>query len=115
MPSRVKCEWMKLPAAPLMVHLLLPVEMAVKAGKAIYCEKPTAHDLASALERAPDPHRQRRVLLSQLQTGFEELTWGNVLPTRSEQEALLRQAGFPGEIQRSLVGEGFTVLTAAKP
>ena len=44
-----------------------------------------------------------------IQTGFEELTWGNVLPTREEQEALLRNAGFKGDIRRSIVGAGFTV------
>ena len=49
-----------------------------------------------------------------VQTGFEELTWGNVLPTRKEQEALLRNAGFGGDIGRSIIGEGFTVLTARK-
>lgn len=50
-----------------------------------------------------------------LHTGFEEMYWGNVLPTRAEQEKMLRDAGFTGEIQRSLIGEGFTVLTAQKP
>ncbi len=49
-----------------------------------------------------------------VQTGFEELTWGNVVPTRDEQETLLRTAGFEGEVGRSIVGEGFTVLTAQK-
>lgn len=49
-----------------------------------------------------------------VQTGFEELTWGNVIPTREEQNALLRNAGFAGEIARSIVGEGFTVLSAQK-
>ncbi len=49
-----------------------------------------------------------------IQTGFEELTWGNVLPTRQEQEQLLRSAGFKGEISRSIIGEGFTVLSAQK-
>jgi SAM-dependent methyltransferase len=49
-----------------------------------------------------------------VQTGFEELTWGNVLPTRVEQEKLLQDAGFTGEIGRSIVGEGFTVLTVQK-
>jgi SAM-dependent methyltransferase len=49
-----------------------------------------------------------------LQTGIEELTWGNVLPTREEQERLLRDAGFAGDIQRSLIGEGFTVLAAQR-
>lgn len=49
-----------------------------------------------------------------VQTGFEELTWGNVLPTREEQETLLQNAGFAGEIGRSIIGEGFTILTAQK-
>ena len=49
-----------------------------------------------------------------VQTGFEELTWGNVLPTRDEQDALLRQAGFGEDIGRSIIGEGFTVLTVRK-
>ncbi|MHA6794642.1 class I SAM-dependent methyltransferase [Pseudonocardia bannensis] len=50
-----------------------------------------------------------------LMTGFEELLWGNVLPTREEQEELLRGAGLTGPVDRRLVGEGFTVLTTAKP
>ena len=49
-----------------------------------------------------------------MQTGFEELTWGNVLPTREEQETLLAAAGFEGEIRRAVIGEGFTVLSAQK-
>ena len=50
-----------------------------------------------------------------LQTGIEELTWGNVLPTRAEQESLLRDAGFEASPDRALIGEGFTVLTVRKP
>lgn len=49
-----------------------------------------------------------------LQTGLEELTWGNVIPTKEEQERLLREAGFTGTINRSLMGEGFTVLSMQK-
>ncbi len=49
-----------------------------------------------------------------VQTGFEELTWGNIVPTREEQESLLASAGFDGDIQRSIIGEGFTVLAARK-
>lgn len=64
----------------------------------------------STLEEA-----RSREFLFPIQTGFEELTWGNVLPTREEQERLLREAGFTGEIQRSVIGEGFTVLTTQKP
>lgn len=46
-----------------------------------------------------------------LQTGFEEMTWGNVIPTREEQEQLLATAGFKGAPNRSLIGEGFTILS----
>lgn len=49
-----------------------------------------------------------------LQTGFEELLWGNVIPTREEQEKLLRDAGLKGAINRDLIGEGFTVLTVQR-
>ena len=35
----------------------------------------------------------------------------NVIPTRDEQEKLLRDAGLKGAINRELIGEGFTVLT----
>jgi 2-polyprenyl-3-methyl-5-hydroxy-6-metoxy-1,4-benzoquinol methylase len=49
-----------------------------------------------------------------LMTGFEELLWGNIIPTREEQEKLLRDAGLTGEIQRAIIGEGFTVLTSRK-
>jgi SAM-dependent methyltransferase len=49
-----------------------------------------------------------------LMTGFEEMVWGNVLPTREEQEKLLRDAGLTGVIDRSIIGEGFTVLTTKK-
>jgi len=49
-----------------------------------------------------------------LQTGFEELLWGNVIPTREEQESLLRASGLKGAIGRDLIGEGFTVLTVQR-
>jgi ubiquinone/menaquinone biosynthesis C-methylase UbiE len=49
-----------------------------------------------------------------LQTGFEELLWGNTVPTKEEQEQLLRQAGFTGTLNRSLMGEGFTLLATQK-
>jgi cyclopropane fatty-acyl-phospholipid synthase-like methyltransferase len=49
-----------------------------------------------------------------VQTGLEELMWGNIVPTRGEQESLLRDAGFSGPIERSLVGEGFTILSTRK-
>jgi hypothetical protein len=43
------------------------------------------------------------------------MVWGNVLPTRGEQEKLLRDAGLTGSIDRSVIGEGFTVLTTQRP
>lgn len=49
-----------------------------------------------------------------LQTGIEELTWGNVIPTREEQERLLSDAGFEPPYDRSIIGEGFTVLAARR-
>ncbi len=49
-----------------------------------------------------------------LHTGWEELLWGNIIPTREEQESLLRGAGLNGAIGREMVGEGFTVLTTRK-
>lgn len=58
---------------------------------------------------------RERDFLFPVQTGFEELTWGNSLPTREEQEQLLRAAGLIGEIERSIIGEGFTVLATQKP
>ena len=50
-----------------------------------------------------------------LMTGFEEMAWGNVLPTREEQEKLLCDAGLTGSIDRSVIGEGFTVITTQRP
>lgn len=49
-----------------------------------------------------------------LQTGLEEMMWGNVVPTRAEQERLLRQAGLEGPIERSIFGEGFTLLVTRR-
>ncbi|TXL76029.1 methyltransferase [Vineibacter terrae] len=49
-----------------------------------------------------------------VQTGYNELTWGNVVPTREEQEALLTGAGFR-DIERTMVAGMFTTLTARKP
>ena len=58
---------------------------------------------------------RQKDFLFPVQTGFEELMWGNVIPTRQEQENLLRQAGFSGTINRSIIGGGFTLLTTQKP
>jgi SAM-dependent methyltransferase len=60
----------------------------------------------STLEEARQPEFQ-----FPLQTGFEEMTWGNVIPKREEQEQLLTNAGFKGAPNRALIGEGFTILS----
>lgn len=57
---------------------------------------------------------RRSEFLFPVQTGFEELLWGNVVPTNAEQEQLLHAAGFTGAINRALMGEGFTLLTTQK-
>ena len=49
-----------------------------------------------------------------LQTGFEEVIWGNVIPTQEDQERLLREAGFTGQINRSLRGDGSTFRTTQR-
>lgn len=49
-----------------------------------------------------------------VQTAFEELTWGNDIPDREEQERLLIGAGLTPPYDRALIGEGFTVLTARR-
>ncbi|MBI4240313.1 MAG: methyltransferase domain-containing protein [Candidatus Rokubacteria bacterium] len=46
-------------------------------------------------------------------TAFSELSMGNVIPTREEQESLLAAAGFTLQ-GRTLVGDGFTLLTAQR-
>jgi hypothetical protein len=57
---------------------------------------------------------RRPQFLFPVQTGFEELLWGNVAPSKAEQEQLLRAAGFTGAINRSMMGEGFTLLATQK-
>ena len=63
----------------------------------------------STLQEAREPEFR-----SALQTGFEELICGNVIPTRQEQERLLREAGFTGEIRRAVIGQGLTLLTTQR-
>jgi SAM-dependent methyltransferase len=48
-----------------------------------------------------------------VQTAFNELIWGNVVPTKEDQEALLAEAGFTG-LERGDLGGMFTILTATK-
>ena len=48
-----------------------------------------------------------------VQTGFNELIWGNVVPTKEDQDRLLTEAGFTN-IQREQVARIFTMITAEK-
>ena len=47
-------------------------------------------------------------------TGYNEMTWGNVVPTRAEQDQLIRDAGLV-EIHRDMIGGIFTVMLIEKP
>lgn len=49
-----------------------------------------------------------------VQTQFNEMTWGNVVPTAAEQERLLADAGF-GPPERDSIGGIFTLLVAPVP
>lgn len=48
-----------------------------------------------------------------VQTAYNELIWGNVVPTADEQDSLLRTAGF-ARIDRAQVATYFTAITAWK-
>ncbi|MBI4694927.1 MAG: methyltransferase domain-containing protein [Gammaproteobacteria bacterium] len=50
-----------------------------------------------------------------VQTAFEELVWGNDIPTREEQERLLATAGFGTPVHRETFAEHFTILRAQRP
>ncbi len=101
-----------------MVEVLHEIAPGIRAGVVAECAaalKPGGWMLIvdETYPSTPRESRQRDFLFP-LHTGFEELLWGNVLPTRAEQESMLRAAGFTGEIRRSIVGEGFTVLATRK-
>ena len=49
-----------------------------------------------------------------VQTQFNELVWGNIVPTREEQDRLFAAAGLV-DVARAPVGGLFTLLTARKP
>jgi SAM-dependent methyltransferase len=48
-----------------------------------------------------------------VQTAFNEMTWGNVVPTRQDQEALLAGAGFV-DVGRDAIADIFTLIMARK-
>ena len=104
--------------AVVMIEVLHEITPGLRQDVVIACHRALAEDgwLMIIDETYPSTLAESRepAFLFPVQTGFEELTWGNVVPTREEQETLLRGAGFAGEIGRSIIGEGFTVLTAQK-
>ena len=105
--------------AALMVEVLHEIAPALRSGVVADCARALApggwmvivdETYPGTLEEARRPEFK-----FPLHTGFEEMLWGNVIPTRAEQERLLRDAGLTGRIERSLIGEGFTVLATQKP
>ena len=104
--------------AAVMVEVLHEIAPSARAGVLAACAQTLRRGgwlvivdetYPSTLEEARRPEFR-----FPLQTALEELVWGNVVLTREEQDALLRQAGFTGDIARELIGEGFTVLTTQR-
>jgi SAM-dependent methyltransferase len=104
--------------AVVMVEVLHEIAPEFRQGVIDACHRALAADgwLMIIDETYPATLAESRKgdFLFPVQTGFEELTWGNVVPTRDAQESLLRGAGFTSEIGRSIVGDGFTVLTVQR-
>lgn len=102
----------------VMVEVLHEIAPAIRPGVLAACARALRPGgwLAIVDETYPSTLAEARLPEFQfpLQTGLEELMWGNVVPTRAEQERLLRDAGFAGEIQRSMFGEGFTLLATQR-
>jgi ubiquinone/menaquinone biosynthesis C-methylase UbiE len=104
--------------AVVMIEVLHEIAPGFRQGIIDACHRALRSDgwLLIIDETYPSTLAESRMaeFLFPVQTGLEELTWGNVVPTREEQKSLLRNAGFNGDIGRSIVGEGFTVLTVQK-
>ena len=104
--------------AVVMIEVLHEIEPQFRQSVVDGCHRALRSDgwLLIIDETYPSTLEESRMkeFLFPVQTGFEELTWGNVVPTREEQETLLRNAGFDGEIERAIIGEGFTVLSVQK-
>jgi len=103
--------------AVVMIEVLHEIAPGIRQAVIDGCAKALAPEgwLLIVDETYPSTLAQAREAdyLFPVQTGFEELTWGNVLPTRAEQDTLLADAGFT-DVQRSAVGDIFTVITARK-
>jgi ubiquinone/menaquinone biosynthesis C-methylase UbiE len=104
--------------AVVMIEVLHEIAPGIRQTVIDDCGRALAHGgwLLIVDETYPSTLAQSREpeFLFPVQTGFEELTWGNVLPTREEQETLLKNAGFKPDVGRMVIGEGFTVLSAQK-
>jgi len=105
-------------AAVVMVEVLHEIRQDLRAGVIAACGqalKPGGWLLVID-ETYPETLQELRAPESRfaVQTGFEELHWGNVIPTRREQLALLAAAGFAAP-EISVMGEGFTIIRAQRP
>lgn len=93
-------------AGPYRAGVLAQTFRALKPGGTLFVLDETYPSTAAEL-RDPD-------FAFSVQTGWNELVWGNVVPTRAEQEALLAEAGFV-DLRRDMVAGTFTLLVARKP
>lgn len=102
----------------LMVEVLHEIDAAIRPALLVACARALKPGgwLVIVDETYPGDWRETRApdFRFALQTGLEEMTWGNLVPTRAEQERLLRDAGFVGAIERSVFGEGFTLLVTRR-
>lgn len=102
----------------VMVEVLHEIAPAIRPAVVNGCARALRHGgwLVIVDETYPATLAEARQpeFLFPIQTGLEELLWGNVVPTRDEQERLLRDAGLGNEINRTLLGAGFTLLTTQK-
>ena len=104
-------------AAVVMVEVLHEIAQPLRPGVIAACHRALEpggwlivvdETYPGTVEELRDPQARFAV-----QTAFEELHWGNVIPTRAEQEMLLADAGFR-QVEREVMGEGFTILKARR-
>ena len=105
-------------AAVVMVEVLHEIQQALRAGVVAACFRALMPGgwLVIVDETYPETAAELRAPSAQfaVQTAFEELHWGNIIPTQSEQTTLLAAAGF-GAPEREVMGAGFTILKAQRP
>ncbi|MCZ6511030.1 MAG: methyltransferase domain-containing protein [Alphaproteobacteria bacterium] len=101
----------------ILFEVLHEVPVSVRASILANCHRAMKNDgvlfiLDETYPSTPEDLRNPEYAFA-VQTGFNELIWGNVVPTREEQDTLLRDAGFAG-VERSVIGDIFTMITARK-